>query len=35
MIDYDNNEEVLAVCGPGMFTGELNLLSGRCSLAFD
>src|SRR4029453_17181548 len=29
----DNSEEVLAVCGPGMFTGELNLLSGRRSLA--
>jgi len=29
----DNREEVLAVCGPGMFTGELNLLSGRRSLA--
>ena len=29
----DNKEEVLAVCGPGMFTGELNLLSGRRSLA--
>ena len=28
----DNREEVLAVCGPGMFTGELNLLSGRRSL---
>lgn len=29
----DSEEEVLAVCGPGMFTGELNLLSGRRSLA--
>ncbi|HEY0766170.1 MAG TPA: FAD-dependent oxidoreductase [Pyrinomonadaceae bacterium] len=29
----DDREEVLAVCGPGMFTGELNLLSGRRSLA--
>lgn len=29
----DNEEEALAVCGPGMFTGELNLLSGRRSLA--
>ena len=29
----DKGEEVLAVCGPGMFTGELNLLSGRRSLA--
>jgi thioredoxin reductase (NADPH) len=29
----DNKEEVLAICGPGMFTGELNLLSGRRSLA--
>src|SRR5437764_2997426 len=25
----DTNEEVVAVCEPGMFTGELNLLSGR------
>jgi len=25
----DQNEEIVAVCGPGMFTGELNLLSGR------
>src|SRR5258708_5369855 len=29
----DNNEEVFAMCGPGMFTGELNLLSGRRALA--
>jgi len=29
----DNGEEALALCGPGMFTGELNLLSGRRSLA--
>ena len=29
----DSEEAVLAVCGPGMFTGELNLLSGRRSLA--
>ena len=28
----DTEEEVLAVCGPGMFSGELNLLSGRRSL---
>jgi len=28
----DDNEEVVAVFGPGMFTGELNLLSGRRSL---
>lgn len=27
----DNNEEVVAVCEPGMFTGELNVLSGRRS----
>ena len=25
----DSKEEVIAVCGPGMFTGELNVLSGR------
>src|SRR6266481_382761 len=29
----DSNEEVVAVFGPGMFTGELNVLSGRRSLA--
>jgi len=29
----DNREEVFAICGPGMFTGELNLLSGRRALA--
>lgn len=28
----ENREEVYAVCGPGMFTGELNMLSGRRSL---
>jgi len=28
----DRNEEIVAVCGPGMFTGELNLLSGRRAL---
>jgi thioredoxin reductase (NADPH) len=28
----DQNEEVIAACGPGMFTGELNLLSGRRGL---
>ena len=28
----DKTEEVFAVWGPGMFTGELNLLSGRRSL---
>jgi len=28
----DDNEEVIAVCGPGMFTGELNMLSGRRAL---
>ena len=28
----DKNEEVFAVCGPGMFTGELNVLSGRRGL---
>jgi thioredoxin reductase (NADPH) len=27
----DNNEEVVASCGPGMFTGELNVLSERRS----
>jgi thioredoxin reductase (NADPH) len=25
----DNKEEPIALCGPGMFTGELSLLSGR------
>lgn len=30
----DSAEEVLAICGPGMFTGELNLLSGRRALRF-
>jgi len=29
----DNREEVFAICRPGMFTGELNLLSGRRALA--
>jgi thioredoxin reductase (NADPH) len=29
----DNREQVFAICGPGMFTGELNLLSGRRALA--
>ena len=29
----ENTEEVFAVCGPGMFSGELNLLSGRRALA--
>ena len=28
----DKHEEVIAVCGPGMFTGELNVLSGRRGL---
>jgi thioredoxin reductase (NADPH) len=28
----DDREEVFAVCGPGMFTGELNILSGRRGL---
>lgn len=28
-----NTAEVFAVCGPGMFTGELNVLSGRRGLA--
>src|SRR6185369_4609025 len=28
----DDAEEVFAVCGPGMFTGELNVLSGRPGL---
>lgn len=26
------NEQIVAVCGPGMFTGELNVLSGRRGL---
>ena len=25
----DQSEEIVAICGPGMFTGELNVLSGR------
>jgi thioredoxin reductase (NADPH) len=29
----DNTDEVFAIRGPGMFTGELNLLSGRRALA--
>jgi len=28
----DDRDEVFAVCGPGMFTGELNILSGRRGL---
>jgi thioredoxin reductase (NADPH) len=28
----NNKEELIAVCGPGMFTGELSLLSGRRAL---
>jgi thioredoxin reductase (NADPH) len=28
----ENKEEVIALCGPGMFTGELNVLSGRRGL---
>jgi thioredoxin reductase (NADPH) len=28
----DDREEAFAVCGPGMFTGELNVLSGRRAL---
>jgi len=28
----DHNEELVAICGPGMFTGELNVLSGRRGL---
>jgi thioredoxin reductase (NADPH) len=28
----ENREQVYAVCGPGMFSGELNMLSGRRSL---
>src|SRR5262245_12359144 len=28
----DHQQEVFAVCGPGMFTGELNVLSGRRGL---
>jgi thioredoxin reductase (NADPH) len=27
----DNQEELIALCGPGMFTGELSLLTGRSS----
>src|SRR4051794_37812409 len=29
----DQKEEVFAVCGPGMFTGEMDVLSGRRGLA--
>src|SRR5215813_9422953 len=29
----ENGDEAIAVCGPGMFTGELNVLSGRRGLA--
>ena len=28
----ENQEQAYAVCGPGMFSGELNMLSGRRSL---
>jgi thioredoxin reductase (NADPH) len=28
----DQKKEIVAVCGPGMFTGELNVLSGRRGL---
>src|SRR5690349_17189487 len=28
----ENHEQPYAVCGPGMFTGELNMISGRRSL---
>jgi thioredoxin reductase (NADPH) len=28
----NEREEVVAICGPGMFTGELNVLSGRRGL---
>ena len=28
----DDREELIALCGPGMFTGELSLLSGRRAL---
>ena len=28
----ENKEELIALCGPGMFTGELSLLSGRRAL---
>jgi len=28
----EQKEEIVAVCGPGMFTGELNVLSGRRGL---
>ena len=28
----ENNEGLVAICGPGMFTGELNVLSGRRGL---
>jgi thioredoxin reductase (NADPH) len=28
----DDREEVFGICGPGMFTGELNILSGRRGL---
>ena len=29
---FKAKEEVLGICGPGMFTGELNVLSGRPGL---
>lgn len=29
---HEDREEVFAVCGPGMFTGELNVLTGRRGL---
>src|SRR6267154_6208457 len=32
LLRSENKEEVIALCGPGMFTGELNVLSGRRGL---
>src|SRR5258705_3155540 len=28
----EHSEELLAICGPGMFTGEVNVLTGRRGL---
>src|SRR5262245_34994226 len=33
IVRVTDQEEVIAVCAPGMFTGELNVLSGRRGLA--
>src|SRR6266478_1650364 len=32
LLRSEHKEEVIALCGPGMFTGELNVLSGRRGL---